>query len=888
MNKKLLFTAMSLAALTACNSDDFESQQIAEQAVSPIKFEVLNNSDALTRASMGGTSGNKVVWNANDGDLFTLYHGAAADAVKGFENATYTAQEAKDGETKASLTTPSMIKEGRAIMVWPVDTTFRITPAKNLTLKIDAVLEAKDEETGKGGVENAVPYVSDLVNIAAYDEDAPYNTAGYQRTYPIYMRPMGSILNLKAEWAGKKDIDDLTKLAVDPIAPITLTSVKLMTENNDTKTMFTTVLPIKFTLPGDMVPAIPVAQWALAANHRAWEKVTDIDLTSGDLVKGHELTTKCIDGTELARFVILPQANIDPAAGGVSQAAVEVNTYYGKVLIAKAGEYPASKYTDDEYNAAWYRIVSSAQAANDYENASTPVTIDGVAKHKVVAKTTALGMAQTINFFSTYKAKDGVVKDEPTGTAVSRYVKVDLQKLDMSDLHIKTDKQLYDVVRVWNKLGIGAGEATTVILDGDATNGEFEISQRTIKAINKFNAEATAGTSFAVKPCKGVAGEVCNKIVITGSSQEQKIQDLTFIKKNGAYDAATVVLAGEGTAKPWIWDGTVKVGATDVAGIINMGVMESAETKTLKTAEADGTQNNVQLVNQGTWNITAGTINVQFTVWNTGNVNIAKGAQYREDGNTHIFYNYATDKPTRFGGDDTKIGTVINEGVFATVADGQIWNVGLIEHADVDAKTYITRNSYGNNYGAIAPDNVPQFAKAFEFNEDENNANMFGRINLPFSNKEEDNVSVSAALSEGFVSVTVNGEVSGALDASVVGPRVNYVIVNRGITSISAMSDKVKYLEIAMLKDNVDEIDMNKEIAWNVTGTPTTYEGLMILSPVNIKLNTTINVTKATYLGADMYVGGTFTPGAGGFVDASWNGYYGNTAGNYATKYITY
>ena len=61
----------------------------------------------------------------------------------------------------------------------------------------------------------------------------------------------------------------------------------------------------------------------------------------------------------------------------------------------------------------------------------------------------------------------------------------------------------------------------------------------------------------------------------------------------------------------------------------------------------------------------------------------------------------------------------------------------------------------------------------------------------------------------------------------------------------------------------------------------------MVLSDVNIKLGTTVNVTGgtanngATYLGADMYVGGMFTT-------TTYNGYYGNTSGNEASMYITY
>ena len=71
MNKKLLFGLMSLAALAACTNDDFESQGVVAEQTSPIEFEVINN-NATMRASMNG---NSIVWSANDGDLFTLYHG---------------------------------------------------------------------------------------------------------------------------------------------------------------------------------------------------------------------------------------------------------------------------------------------------------------------------------------------------------------------------------------------------------------------------------------------------------------------------------------------------------------------------------------------------------------------------------------------------------------------------------------------------------------------------------------------------------------------------------------------------------------------------------------------------------------------------------------------
>ena len=103
MNKKLLFAAVSLAALTACSTDDFESQNIAAEQTSPVQFEVINNAEVM-RASMDG---NTIQWSARDNDLFTLYHGGTltAGALSGYQNATYKASE---GEGGAVLTTPSM------------------------------------------------------------------------------------------------------------------------------------------------------------------------------------------------------------------------------------------------------------------------------------------------------------------------------------------------------------------------------------------------------------------------------------------------------------------------------------------------------------------------------------------------------------------------------------------------------------------------------------------------------------------------------------------------------------------------------------------------------------------------------------------------------------
>jgi len=877
MNKKLLFGIMSLAALAACTNDDFDSQQQIAEGTSPIQFEVINN-NASMRASMDGTS---IKWSAEDGDLFTLYHGVtgftAPSALTGYENATYTASK---GEGGAVLSTPSMIKPGRAIMVWPVDTTFYSDGTGNLTIKIPEILEAKTKENKDGGVENHIPYVSDLITIDVYNPGGDgskignQNTAGLARKYPVYMRPMASQLILHADYAETDAPLKTLAEGEDGIDPIKLTSVDLLTKTGGGTTDFTKEIELQFKEPTSYSPAI---NWPAKSvlNHN-WTEVTDFNL--GTAVGVDKLTTKCITGTESAKFLILPQGPITVAAAtdGVANAAVVVNTTYGKVVIEKeTGATHGGKYSDEEIADAWYRYQATGKTPVALETETTTKK-GGSGKDANDVRYTnniALGLAQVINAFSTNKTtKDGsIVKGEPTGAVGNRYVKVLLTHLDMTDLHIKSDKQLRDVVRVWKEMGL---PSVTVYLDGDDPTddaGKFTISQKTIKKINEINAAvASAGKAFTVMPCQ-TPKEVCKEIVITGADTDANLQDIAFIKKNGAA-TAKVVLANETTA--WKWNGTTATTKKVLVGegverIINKGTMLNDASATLATWSVTyapttnvmtaGAQSDIKLQNDGTWNITAGTLRVQSDVVNYGTVNIAAGAEYLQDGNEYLFTNQAKTLPKRITKADTEtIGKVNNSGVFATLNDGKINNYGLIEHLTKSAKTYITRNEIGGT----------DFSTPFAFN-----TKAMGRINLTYDNKDEDNISISAAAAQGFVSITItkeNGEKD--LKTSLVeNSFVNYIIVNGGVEQISALPTKIKYVEINQ---------PGTEMVWNLSAAAT-YEGLIVLSPVNVKLGQTITINKATYIGAKMYVGGTFTKG-------SWSGYYGDTTDNSTTMYVTY
>ena len=866
MNKKLLFAAMSLATLTACTNDDFDSQNAAEN-VSPIKIEILN--EGATRASMDG---NALVWNANDNDLFTLYHGSAVEGfLSGYQNATYKANEGANGGD-ATLTSPSMILPGQAIMVWPADTTFRIKSDDALTIKIPA---------NQTNIENNFPYMSDRFIIGAYaqlEEGAVpgYNTAGKDRKYKVRMRPMASQLNLKADYANTDATLATLYTGDDAITKIGVTSIELQTGEG---TEFTTEIPVKFTAKENIEGL--AAKWNGVQN-QTWSAVTDFDIDNID-EDGQVTTlkttclTKDADGLATGcKFLILPQAEVDDEGddAGFVDAAIVVNTNYGKVVVATNANGGA--YTDVEIANAWYRFLKPTTDAEEYETkaGSAETSGENVGKHKTTTNI-AMGMTQTINNFSTatVTSNSSVIKGEPVGAAATRYVKVLLSHLDMSGLHVKNDKQLRDVVRVWKKMEL---PSVTVYLDGDE-DGVFTMSQQTITTINQLNTQAGVNKNFTVMPCQE-EGEECEEIVITGGNA---IQDIAFIVPNEEGDepvTVPVILAANTT---WSWNvveeaATVKVG-TGVSEIINKGTLVNAADATLKLV-VNADEDAIELINDGTWNITAGTVFVKFDVTNNRTVNISNGAEYRESGNGHVFTNEAETLEGKFLANENlaKVGKVVNEGVFATTANGAIYNYGLIEHHHVDAKTYITKNQTD---GAT-------FANTFS-DGSEVDVNKMGRINLPYSNKDEDNISINAALNQGFVSVTVEnaGE---TLNAAVVGNKVNYIIVKSGVQKIAAVSEQVEYLEINQ---------PNTEVAWDLTDNPATlnvneseatYTGLIVLSNVNIKLGTTIHVTGSTFLKATMYVGGVFDNGGDDPELPSWSGYFGNTTANAATKYVTY
>ena len=857
MNKKLLFAAVSLAALTACSTDDFESQNIAAEKTSPVQFEVINNNDSFTRAYMDGSN---IHWEASKGDLFTLYHGGEVTGDKTLtscQNATYTAVE---GDGAATLTTPSMILAGNAIMIWPVDTTF--------TNKGEAVAISIPETLDN--IENNITYASDLVDIKAYKDETPEptygigadNTAGYSRKYPVYMRPLTSQLTLKADYAGTEEAIKALYEGADPIDPIKVTSVDLTSEAKN----FTQKIALNFTAAEET----DITRWGGATRDNNWSHITGFATTvaAGDKVK--TLTTKVLTGNESAKFLILPKSVAD------DHSAVVVNTIYGKVTTAS--------YTEQEMAKAWYKMSGTTKEGETTVQAGMTEVFTKIDAATVKANT--------------------VVKGEPVGASATRYVKVLLKYIDMDGLHVTSDKQLYDAVRVWKELGLDNKDpekhTITVYLDGD--KGEFKISQKTIAKINELNAAAAkeeTSRSFQVMPCKK-AGEACNTIVITDGGTIA--QDLSFIVENpeGGEDKKAAVALNAG--KEWKWNSknvTVDATATGISKIINRGTLVSDATATLKIMNNAATPAQVNIAFENalgaTWNITAGELTVQFDVTNLGTVNISQGAEYHqdiikngEDEAATTFTNQALTVPERFftakekkNNKKEQIGVVNNSGVFCVTGTsnagghkGVINNYGRIEHKLATAKTFITSNQQGTGVTFATP-----------FSATSGSEKKLGLINLPWAIRSSaTNVSVSSALNQGFISLTYTGATNTEELKGDIGGKVNYVIVESGIATVGELSDNIKYLEINEPGTEIHFTKSTKDA--DPTADPAVlaknkFAGLMVLSPVNIEQGVNLVISEATFLAAKMYVGGTFT-------QDKWNGYYGNTTDNFTSMYRTY
>lgn len=409
MKSKLLFGALlGSIALASCNADEDLATSQAQK--SPIKFtvslETANGDTPSTKAIL--TDRYKI--NFENNDLMSLFHGATVDAsavdkkqtITAYQNAIY-AGTAEDGKT-FSFTTKSMVLEKGAIMVYPADTTFA---NKGTDAPKVSIAQHQDENTVK-----LMPYMSEVLDIKNYNEDAGANTAGYDKYYPVVLKPIGSVLALQIDPTNADRINNLG------VAELKVTKAKLGATGN----IFTTGLHVKATDGGIGYKGDD----NLITN--LWNKASDVDLTDANLTTVAELTTTNVSNDK-AVFTLLPAKTAIDGTG----AAVTINTNYGKVELAAEEK-------------VWAKGTTAAVSVKD--------GLEYVLNNTWVAPSTA-----SPNFGT-----------EKTGGLFNRKITADMSTLNMDGLHITDQQHLLDALKVYDAI---AKDATvTFYLDGDA-KGEF-------------------------------------------------------------------------------------------------------------------------------------------------------------------------------------------------------------------------------------------------------------------------------------------------------------------------------------------------------------------------------------------------------------------------------
>lgn len=800
MKKNLFYVAMAAITMTACTAEE-DLQQVKQEKTSPISFTVTTDVNADTRAEWGGGSGVTLQWTK--GDLMSLFHGAkmpevvnleaASDLLSGMQNAIY---EAKAGSSEKGLefVTQSMVLPGQAIMVYPSDTVFDYDGNK-------LYVQIAEEQDAKYVLGN-IPFISEGIDIAEYNDKGIDNSAGYGRNYPIRLRQVGTTMDLSPKYLNDKDVVDLVEAGT--IAPITISKITL----NRPTDKFNKKLPINL----ETATATDNSRWDAKEPGNAWNKKSvvgfenpqEADAKTNSLSFGGK-------GVTVAKFLLLPQlpqldridaaTKSETAASGLTEdASVVVETYYGTVKLTK----------------------ESGEVMYNKKNAEDPEAYPKMTVHEAldeVIATTSKKEERASSAFTT----------EYVGRHTNQVIDVDLKKLDMSTLHIKNDKQLSDVLLVWKTLGLAPVNLT---IDGDEENGEFHLSMENVKTL-----QSPEYAGVKLLPCQE-SKEKCSTIVLhnTKNATSEEIPEIVFITQKGV----DVVLA-EGSN--WTWTGNGKQFGQNAKSMINKGTISinaKADVKDIHTGN-----DIMPMVNDGIININNGITQWMIGLTNKGIINIAADAELRAYDATIDNEATALDKKVFEGATAENVcGKIYNSGVLGVTAGtkGEINNYGYIMNNE-GAKTYITANQTTK----------ASFTKAFA------DANKIGAIELSTAT---DNISVSNATEQGFIKYTWNKEEAADENGAYKTPsddvKYNYLIVEENIEFLERPKE-VKFIQIA----GENEVVITTKKANQANGFAETIVGERIgfILPAGCKANLKEGntfYTKASYIKGTFYVGGYF------------------------------
>lgn len=786
MKGKLYAAALAAIALAACSQDEELTSAKQNNSVSPIAFNVTFGEEpgTSTRAEFGGTNGYTLMWTAEDKDKMSLFHGMTDPsgnidikdvAIAGVQNAVYEAQSGQDEEEGALLfTTQSMVLPGCAIMVYPVDTVFNYTGDGSVYIRIP---ENQTEASWK-----QVPFMSEGLLIAGYD-GGKGDGAGYGKDYEIGMKQVGTLFTLKTEWAN----DDKVKALADAgeIDPINVTSVAL----NRPTDKFNTKVQVKLT---NKKP-----NYADEVDSRdAWKYVSVVDYLDASVAASqvNTLTTSAVTGLETSEFVLLPQKEETTVH---TDATVKIYTRYGSVTIDNTNKTMWKKGEEDSK-------VKVADMLNQI-----------------------VGLTLNMN-------TSGKYANEMVGGHATRYIDADLSKLDMSDVHIKDDKWLHDIILVHD--AYQEGQKVVLTIDG-GEDGVFEMSMNTVKMLQER-------PEIGLKACN-VSGEACKTIRLMGGGE---IPAIDFLEDGIGGPNVSVELAANET--PWTWTGKVRE-LHKVDLLTNYGVINIAETATVGFTNVSHGFGGI--VNEGTINVNGGVTTLigstgnasTLYVVNNGDITIAEGAELHS-GQGCVLTNESTTA--------TDMATIENSGIIGCTGNGVINNYGLIENmvGGTENMVLVTSNQTKN----------ADFAKLY------GNNNKYGTILMKSA---ADNISVSTATDQGFIKYVYTEETYKKTEPC----RYNYLIVENHDITFAGEAPELLFLEIQGTT-TMPVIRATKEFK--------SLKGFIVNGRANLQEGNTL-ITPAAYIQGTFYYGGVFTEDGNSKDTPSTNPtYYGPSSTNCLVK----
>lgn len=793
MKEKFLFAAFAALAMTACTSE--EDMQVNPTAqTSPIQFTVSMD-DAQTRAAWGGNNNYTLQWAA--GDQMSLFHGmnlngygavTTETSLKSAENAIY---KAAAGSSKSGLTftTQSMVKRGDAIMVYPCDTTFAYKGEK-LYVKIPAV-------QNDANILGKVPFISEGLIIKDFEEGKLDNgTAGYARNYNIKLKQIATLYTLGINYSGDeyKVIEELSNAG--EIEPILTQKVTL---NSSSK--FNTELEVK------VKNRATKGNWDEIDEQNIWVNESYVDTetpkaqaTSLSYVYDEETSEKS------AEFMILP---LKSDFAGATSDNIVVDTYYGQVVV----------------NADTEGVMFDKEGNIIEGNTDT-----GIKDGSIEAAYNEIGKLS-----NNVRGEGSTFTGEQVGVHLTQNVAVDLQNLDMSKVHIKSDKQLHDILTVYKALGFT--KAVDLTIDGDV-NGRFELSMDNVRTLQS----ALYYGKVKLLPCT-TTGEKCTTIVLTAGEGKtsEDVPSIDFLASSS--NNIDIALAATDT---WTWNSSNNVlFSTKVKNLINEGIFNLDKGDIIANSHS---VKNTKMVNNGTINVT-GLVKQQMEMTNNGTINIGSegvSAEYRAD--KTIITNEATSA--------TVMGEIYNWGIFATSNSGEIINYGLIKNmvGGVSNMTYITKNQ----------------TTAVSFASKWSATNKYGTIVLK---NADDNISVSNATNVGFIKYeyTLNEYVTPAIC------KYNYIVIKNHDIKFTAAAPEIKFIEI--VGETAIPVFTNPKDDRFVT-----LEGFILKGKANLQENNKL-VTPAAYIEGTLYYGGLFTQTGGTQVPATTDTYYGDSTPNCLVKF---